>query len=332
MTEATFKKIIIPRFGDSSVLELVTATIAPPAPHHIRVSIIYSGFSGTDINMRIGAYPFQRKPTFTPGYCFVRRVESKGPQCTSTLQKGDLVTCLSIYDAEAEMTNVPEKYLIPVHEGVGRNEAVALVLDWNTAYGMVHRAANVSKGQKVFVHGMSAAIGNAITRLCLLRGAKVYGTASVRNHDLIRSTGATPFVYTDKEWMKVMRDELGGVDAVSDALGYESWDESYDIIARGGIVVGYGGNMYSLLSASGSESDATGAPGSPVVCAMNLTLKGYLSFWTGKRTTFYYISTDDKEFINDVEALFELAKSGKVQVPIRKVWEGLESVKDAHEA
>jgi NADPH:quinone reductase-like Zn-dependent oxidoreductase len=33
--------------------------------------------------------------------------------------------------------------------------------------------------------------------------------------------------------------ELGGVDAVFDPLGFESFDESYSVLRKGGILVAY---------------------------------------------------------------------------------------------
>jgi NADPH:quinone reductase-like Zn-dependent oxidoreductase len=36
---------------------------------------------------------------------------------------------------------------------------------------------------------------------------------------------------------------VGGVDAVFDPLGYESFDESYSILRKGGILVAYGMNL-----------------------------------------------------------------------------------------
>ena len=37
--------------------------------------------------------------------------------------------------------------------------------------------------------------------------------------------------------------QLGGVEAVFDPLGYESFDESYSVLKKGGILVAYGKNL-----------------------------------------------------------------------------------------
>lgn len=62
-------------------------------------------------------------------------------------------------------------------------------------------AARVSSGQKIFIHGMSGAVGYAVTVLAQLQGAHVYGTASERNHTLLRKMGTTPFSCSNKNWI-----------------------------------------------------------------------------------------------------------------------------------
>lgn len=171
------RKALISEIGDVSKISIVDADIADPSPNEVQVKVIYSGFSGTDINMRLGRYPMQRKAPLTPGYCFVGRVKTNGTS-SKRFQSGDLVTAVTIHDAEAELINVAEKYLFRVPAGLDMQQVTALSMDWNTAYSMVMHAANVQSGQRVFEQGMSGAVGCATMVLCQLQGATVYGTAS----------------------------------------------------------------------------------------------------------------------------------------------------------
>jgi NADPH:quinone reductase-like Zn-dependent oxidoreductase len=312
------RKALISGFGDESNISVVEGPISKPERHHVQVRVLYSGFGGSDINMRLGIYPFQKKAPFTPGYCFVGRVHVNG-QDSKKFAPGDLVVCLSVYDAEAELANVPEKYLIPVPAGVDPQLATPLILDWNTAYAMVMRTANVSQGQRVFVHGMSGAVGYAITVLSQLQGAEVFGTASPRNHDAIRQMGATPYTYTNKDWISAVN-ELGGVHAVFDALGFESWDESYSILTQKerSILVGYGTNLSHMTG----EAPRSVAIATTKLLAQNLKI-------CKRRTAFYYISRDDKTFVPDLIALFDLLKEGKIQVSVKHIY-ALEDVPEAH--
>ncbi|KAF2249575.1 zinc-binding dehydrogenase [Trematosphaeria pertusa] len=314
----TIRKVLIPSFGDASHVTIVNAEIQPPAANQVQVKVLYAGMSGADQAMRMGYYPMQKKAPLTPGYCLVGRVHRNGSSSTK-FQKGDLVVCLSIYDAQAELVNLPEKYLISVPKGVDLQQATAMILDWNTAYGMVYRSAKVSKGQRVFIHGLSGAVGYALLTLCKLEGAEVYGTASLSKHAELREVGATPFVYTDKNWVMGMN-TIGGAHVVFDPLGYESWDESWRILAReGGHLIGYGGNLHML---NGGEAR------SQIPSITKLLARNMVPFCPQK-TSFYYISRDQSTFEPELKALFDMVLQGKIKAPIRKEWT-MDEVPEAH--
>ncbi|KAL8931444.1 MAG: hypothetical protein Q9216_007200 [Gyalolechia sp. 2 TL-2023] len=312
------RKVVISAFGDASNVNLANDTLPPPPPNQVQCKVLYSGFGGSDINMRLGRYPFQKAAPLTPGYCFVGRVTTNGPS-SSKFSPGDLVACLSVYDGQSTFVNMPEQYLVPVPAGLDLPQATALILDWNTAYCMVFHSANVSGGQKVFVHGCSGAVGYALLALCKLQGAEVYGTCSEKNFERIRALGATPFTYQNKDWIPAMQG-LGGADAVFDALGFESWDESYSILSPSGKLLGYGGNLRNL----------TGKPGEGSVVWPTMKLLGRnLAFWSGRSTTFYYIDRNQKTFEPDLQALFELAGEGKIDVVVKKIFE-MDDIREAH--
>jgi NADPH:quinone reductase-like Zn-dependent oxidoreductase len=316
------RKVVITSYGPAATsLKIVTETLPPPPKGNVQVKIFYAGFAGADVNMRIGQYPLQKSPPITPGYCFSGRVSVNGPG-SSKFKTGDLVTALTKYDSDAEYINIPEKYLVPIPEGVDLKQAVALTLDWNTAYGMVYRKARVSAGQRVFIHGISGAVGQGLMYLCLLQGATVYGTAAERNHAALKEAGAHPFLYTNKDWIAAMKN-LGGVHAVFDALGFESFDESYSILTtkERSIVVAYGNNLGSLTD---------GKVRSPWIPMIKLLFKA-LYFWTNKTTSFFAITRDQSTFEPELRKLLEMTKEGIISPPIKAVWE-FDDIKEAHEA
>ncbi|KAF2129233.1 GroES-like protein [Dothidotthia symphoricarpi CBS 119687] len=314
----TNRKIVISSFGDASQVSMVTAKISPPAPNEVQIKVLYAGMGGADIAMRVGVYPMQKKAPLTPGYSLIGRVHQNGANC-SKYQAGSLVACLTVYDAQAELCNQPEKYLIPVPEGLDVQQAVAMVLDWSTAYGMAFRTAKISKGQRVFIHGLSGSVGYALLTFCKLQGAEVFGTASEHNHAAVRKAGATPFVYTNKNWMMAVN-TIGGAHFVFDPLSFESWDESWNILApEGGRLVGYGGNFDSL---NGRKTR------NPVLYIAKLLANNMNPFCPNK-TNFFYISRDQVTFEPEVRACLDMLKTGEVTVPIRKVW-ALDEVPEAH--
>jgi len=314
---AKIKKVVITAYGDESVLAVVDAELPEPAAGEVQLVLEYTIVSGSDVNMRLGTYPLQKKPPLTPGYSVVGTVVTNGKGC-SKFTVGERVACLSKYEGQAERINLPEKYLVRVPEGVDGGEAVALVLDWVTAYEMLYRSAKVRAGQKIFVHGLSGGVGGALLRLGTMMGAEVYGTASAKKHEELRALGAVPLDYSNKEWIRTMQG-MGGVDAVFDALGFESFDESYSILKRGGILVGYGQHLRALK----------GTPTRPVVPMVLKLFARNLALWTGKRTTFFGVMRSSKYFATDLEQLLAWLKEGRISVPIKARFT-LDEIQQAH--
>lgn len=316
---AKIKKVVITAFGDESKLAVVDAEIAAPTPGHVQVAVEWSIVSGSDVNMRRGTYPFQKKAPLTPGYSVVGTVLINGAGC-SRFAPGTRVACLSKYDGQAELINLPEKYLVPVPSGADPKLAVALVLDWVTAYEMLHRAARVKAGQKLFVHGLSGGVGGALLALGKLAGAEVFGTASPAKHEELRKLGATPFDYADDAWIPAMQ-QAGGADAVFDPLGFESFDQSYRILRRGGILVGYGMNLPALKK----------VPRRAVLPVVVKLFARNLLFWRRRRTTFFGLTRTSKHYAPDLALLFDWLKAGKLSIPIKAIFP-LDQVQAAHRA
>ena len=314
---ARMKKVVITAFGDESKLAVVESDLPDPDSGEVQLSVEYSIVCGSDVNIRRGTYPLQKKPPLTPGYSVIGNVRANGKGC-SKFTIGDRVACLSKYDGQAELINLPEKYLVRVPEGVDRKAAVALILDWVTAFQMLHRVARVKSGQKIFVHALSGAVGGALLRLGLLEGVQVFGTASTKKHDELRRLGTVPFDYANKDWISAIK-ELGGVDAVFDPLGFESFDESYSVLSKGGTLVGYGMNLPAW----------TKTPERPVIPAVLKLFAKNLLFGSGKRTTFFGVTRSSKNFNPDLELLFEWLKAGKISVPVKATFT-LDEIQQAH--
>jgi synaptic vesicle membrane protein VAT-1 len=315
----SIRKVQFSQKGGPDVVSVVTGTIAGPKSDEVQIKVLYAGMGGADIAMRLEAYPQQKSAKgLTPGYALVGRVHQNGSGC-SKFQRGDMVACLTKYDSQAELCNFPEKYLIPVPDGVDRAQAVAMVTDWTTAYGMAYRTAQIKPGQRVFIHGLSGSVGFGLLTFCKMQGAEVYGTASEKNHAAVREAGASPFVYSNKDWMMAMN-AIGGAHVVFDPLGFESWDESWKILSpKGGLLIGYGGN-YNMLNG--------GEPRSQLPQVAKLLAKGLVPFCPYK-TAFFYIDKDQKTFAPELKTLFGLLQKGEVRVPIRKLWP-LDEVPEAH--
>lgn len=61
---------------------------------------------------------------------------------------------------------------------------------------------------------------------------------------------------------------------------------------------------------------------------MKLLARGTVPFCP-KHTSFYFIDRDQKTYVPELQKCFELLVSGKIHVPIKKVWT-LEQIPEAH--
>ena len=110
---------------------------------------------------------------------------------------GQRVAALLMTGGYSQFTIVPEADLVPVPEGLGPAEAVSLVLNYVTAYHMLHRVAQVRSGQDALFTVRRVEVGTAALAVgknyrCLLA---MFGTASKPKHELVFSLGAEPIYY-----------------------------------------------------------------------------------------------------------------------------------------
>jgi NADPH2:quinone reductase len=163
-----------------------------------------AGVAFLDLLMREGTYPGGPKPPFTPGYDLVGEVESTGAGVRG-LQVGQRVAALTVYGSYTDWICLPADDLVPVPDGLDAAEAVSLVLNYVTAYQLLHRAARVAPGERILVQGAAGGVGTAILQLGRLAGLEVFGTASAKDLEVVASLGATPIDRRRDDFVAVLR-------------------------------------------------------------------------------------------------------------------------------
>jgi NADPH2:quinone reductase len=152
---------------------------------------------------------------------------------------------------------LPQRELVPVPSGVDVAEAVSLVLNYVTAYQMLHRSAKVRAGQRALIHGAAGGVGTALLQLGRLAGLEMYGTCSSRSAPVVSDLGGITIDYRHQDFVKEIHRLTGeGVDVVFDPLGGTHLWHSRKALRHGGRVVGYG-----LRSSLRGEGLASGRPG-----------------------------------------------------------------------
>src|SRR5262249_40615203 len=176
----------------------------------------------------------------TPGWDLVGVVDRLGSG-VSGIEPGKIVAALPIHGAYAEYVCLPQSELVPVPSGLDAAEAVSLVLNYTTAYQMLHRCAHVKPGQRALIHGAAGGVGTALLQLARIAGMETYGTCSSRGVATVSELGGTPIDYQHQDVAKETRRLTGeGVDAVFDPIGGSHLWHSRQALRPGGRVVGYG--------------------------------------------------------------------------------------------
>lgn len=311
MTEPTplppNERALITQTGGPDVLQLVEATTAFPRRGEVLVRVEAAGVAFADVLMRRGLYPSTPKTPFVPGYDIVGEVTHVGPGVAG-LQPGDRVAVMTQFGGYSRYVRVSAWRCVTVPADVDAGAAVALVLNYVTAYQMLHRVTGIVPGESILVHGAAGGVGTALLQLGGLAGLQCYGTASRHKHDVVRQHGGTPIDYQRDDFVERTLTLTGdGVDAVYDAIGGLHWVRSYRALRLGGTLVMYGA---SAALQNGEPNPASLLPGV-------LRLGALFFVPDGRRTVGYFMPTsvlqDRRAYREDLALLLRMLRDGEIQ-------------------
>jgi len=249
-------RIIVTHYGGPDALEVLVEECPAPGHGEVRVKVLAAGVSLPDVLAREGVHPETPRPPFTPGWDLVGVVDGLG-EGVSGVEPGQIVAAMPISGAYAEFVCLPQRELVPVPSGLDAAEAVSLVLNYITAYQMMHRSAKVKSGQRALIHGAAGGVGTALLQLGRLAGLEMYGTCSSRGAPVVSALGATPIDYRDQDFVReIGRLTNDGVDVVFDPIGGAHLWRSREALRPGGRVVGYG--LSTSLRGEGLTSSRPG--------------------------------------------------------------------------
>ena len=233
-------RIVVTHYGGPEALEVVREECPEPKRGEVRVKVLAAGVSLPDIMAREGFHPETPPVPFTPGWDLVGNVDRLGEE-VSGIEPGQAVAALPISGAYAEYVCLPQRELVPVPPGLDPAEAVSLVLNYITAYQMMHRSVHLKVGQWVLIHGAAGGVGSALLQLGRLAGLEMYGTCSPQRAGAVSDLGGTPINYRNLDFVKEVRRLTGdGVDVVFDGIGGSNAWRSREALRPGGKIVVYG--------------------------------------------------------------------------------------------
>ena len=226
--------------GGTGVLSEVEVPKPEPGLSQILVRVHAAGLNPTDYGHR--AFPmFLGPPPFTLGWDVSGVVEATGFGVT-LFKPGDEVFGMLPYPhgvgSHAEYVTGPARAFANKPESIDHVQAGALPLAGLTAWQALNDTAHLRAGQRVLIHGAAGGVGHLAVQIAKARGAYVIGTASARNHELLRGLGADELIdYTETDFATAATD----VDVVLNTIG------GGDYPARSLSTLRPGGMLVSLL-------------------------------------------------------------------------------------
>jgi len=309
-------RILVTHYGGPDTLQLIEEECPQPQPGHVRVKVLAAGVSLPDVLAREGVHPETPRVPYTPGWDLVGTVDQIG-EGTSGFELGQTVAAMPISGCYAQYVSLPDRKFVPVPAGLDPAEAVALVLNYITAYQMLHRSAKAKPGQRVLIHGASGGVGTAFLQLGQLGGVEVYGTCSAQAGDIVKELGATPIDYRNTDFVQEIHRLTGyGVDVAFDGIGGDNLWRSREALRHGGRVVVYG---FQAKLRGGRM--ASGAPNGRHPIRESAILGWYIVrnlFLPGRKSMVPYsiqwmMRLKPTWFRNDLSTLFELLQQKKIK-------------------
>ena len=222
-------------FGDAGVLRIEEAPDPHAGPGHVRIAVRATSVNPADLKFRAGLLQAYQPTTFPaiPGMDSAGVVDEIGAGVTG-VAVGDRVLGLTATGGAAGHAVL--KAWAPLPQRWSFAQGAAAGIAGHTAL-LALDALGALDGRTFLVEGAAGGVGTAAVQMAADRGATVIGTASERNHEFLRSLGATPTTYGAGLPERVAALAPDGVHAVLDTVGSGSLDDLIVIAGDAAAVV-----------------------------------------------------------------------------------------------
>jgi len=235
---AMMKAVRLHEYGGPEVLKYEDAPRPEPAAGEVLVRLHAAGVNPVDWKIRAGHMKgfINYKLPMIPGWDLSGVVEATGTDVTAW-KKGDEVYSrpdISRDGSYADYISVKAQELAHKPKSLDHVKAASIPLAALTAWQALFDAAGLQAGQRVLIHAAAGGVGTFAVQLARWKGAHVIGTASEKNHALLKELGADELIdYSQTRFEDVVRD----VDVVLDTMAGETRDRSWKTLKKGGILV-----------------------------------------------------------------------------------------------
>ncbi|MBR8657275.1 zinc-dependent alcohol dehydrogenase family protein [Achromobacter sp. Marseille-Q0513] len=259
--------------GGPEVLRIEQAEAVPPAGGEVQIRVKALGLNRAEALLRAGTYIEQAVFPSGLGLEAAGLVEAVGADVTD-FAPGDAVSIVPPqsmvrWPAYGELATFPAELVVKHPPSLDWKEAAAVWMPYLTAYGALVDVAGLRQSDFVVVTAASSSVGLAAIQIANRIGAIPIAVTRTRaKAEALLAAGAAHVVATAEENLEArLRDISGaaGVRVVLDPIGGPIFEPLTAAMARGGILVEYGG-----LSPAPTPFPLH------AVLGKGLTLRGYL--------------------------------------------------------
>ena len=233
----TQRAVLLRAYGGAAAAEV--AAIARPAAGQgqVLVRVRAAGVNGIDWKVREGyvrdAFPLQLPAVL--GIELAGVVEAVGPGA-SRFRVGDRVMGpLGGLGAYADFVAVDDAKLVHTPQALDDVHAAGVPVAAVAAWQSLHYAGPIAAGQRILIQGAAGGLGGYAVQYAKRAGAEVFATAATAHVEYVRSLGADHVIdYRTQRFESVARD----IDLVLDYVGGDVLDRSWQVLTKGGAIVG----------------------------------------------------------------------------------------------
>jgi NADPH2:quinone reductase len=215
--------------------------VGDPGPGQVRLKHSAIGLNFAETQIRAGKRPYPLPGVIGGEGAGV--VSAVGPGVTG-FKAGDRVVYWGPQGSYSQERLIQADALYPLPKGVPDDVAAASMLKGLTAHYLVHRTFPVKKGHTILYHAAAGGVGLLACQWAKHYGATVIGTVSSEaKAKVARAHGCDHVViYKDGKFADQVKALTGGrgVDAVFDAIGVTTFDDSMASTAVFGTIVLFG--------------------------------------------------------------------------------------------
>jgi len=219
---------------------------APTPDDSVIVETYASGVNYADVIIRWGLYSSAKEYVgwpITPGFEFSGKVAEVGAN-VSKFKVGDDVFGVTLFGGYSKRIQVPERQIRLIPENMTTSQAAGFPTVALTAWYAMMESCKLRKGDRILIHSVAGGVGSMMLQIGKILGCHVTGVVGKSSKvQFAKDLGCDVVIdkSASKLWETVDSSEGGNsFQAVFDANGIETLNESFKHVAPGGRLVVYG--------------------------------------------------------------------------------------------